>query len=80
MQISLILRGTSLWQLNSDISSLFYLKVLGVRAIRDIYCGEEYTVNYKYSLKDAPLWYQVQPKRMHQYDIRYSLKNAPLGH
>jgi len=37
---------------------IFSSQVLAVRAITDISQGEEYTVNYKYDLYDAPEWYQ----------------------
>jgi len=30
---------------------------LAIRTSRDIFCGEEFTVNYKYDTNDAPEWY-----------------------
>ena len=33
-------------------------QVLGVRALKDISTGEEFTVNYKYDVMDSPEWFQ----------------------
>ena len=49
---------------------------LAIRTMRDILSGEEFTVNYKYDIEDAPSWFgQLCTQSVEKETVYYPLAN-----